>query len=46
MEHIKINFEEISFQIIAYSGTAKSNAVNAIKEAKSGNIVQARTLIK
>lgn len=46
MENNKINFEEVSFQIIAYSGTAKSNAFNAIREAKTGNILQARELIK
>ncbi|MPQ44892.1 PTS lactose/cellobiose transporter subunit IIA [Clostridium tarantellae] len=37
---------EISFQIIAFAGNARSIATEAIREAKSGNIEQAKELLK
>jgi len=42
----ELNFEEISFQIIAYAGEAKSKAVLAIREAKNGNFTEAHNLIE
>ncbi|AKX33967.1 PTS system, cellobiose-specific IIA component [Spiroplasma litorale] len=36
-----LNFEEISFTIIANAGEAKGRAINAIKLAKEGNFKEA-----
>ncbi|HLR69023.1 MAG TPA: PTS lactose/cellobiose transporter subunit IIA [Virgibacillus sp.] len=40
------NITEISFQIILYAGNGKSNAMEAIQEAKAGNFAQADQLIE
>lgn len=37
---------ELSFEIIGYSGNAKGIAFEAISKAKSGNIDEARALLK
>ncbi|WP_338970162.1 PTS lactose/cellobiose transporter subunit IIA [Spiroplasma endosymbiont of Labia minor] len=42
----KFNFEEISFQIIAYAGEAKGLAISAIGEAKKNNFEEAQNLLK
>lgn len=43
---MKIDFEQISFQIIAYAGEAKGHAMNSIFEAKKGNFDLAKTLLE
>lgn len=40
------NITEISFQIILYAGNGKSNAMEAIQEAKAGNFAKADQLIE
>jgi len=40
------NITEISFQIILYAGNGKSNAMEAIQEAKAGNFDKADQLIE
>ena len=40
------NYEMVCFQIISAVGTARSCYVEAIQEAKAGNIERARALIK
>lgn len=37
----KVNFEEVSFQIIAFAGDAKGAAMNAIFRAKKGRFEEA-----
>lgn len=37
---------EVAFQIILYAGNGKSNAMEAIQEAKTGNFAAADQLIK
>ncbi|ARU91741.1 PTS system cellobiose-specific IIA component [Spiroplasma clarkii] len=41
----ELNFEQISFQIIASAGEAKTNAINSIKLAKENKIFEANLLI-
>lgn len=40
------NITEIAFQIILFAGNGKSNAMEAIQEAKSGNFEAADDLIE
>lgn len=42
----KINFESISFKMIAHSGESKGFMLDALKEAKQGNFDQANVLVK
>ncbi|WP_338983823.1 PTS lactose/cellobiose transporter subunit IIA [Spiroplasma endosymbiont of Othius punctulatus] len=41
----KINFEEVSFQIIAFSGDAKGSAMQAIFHAKEGKFKEAEAAL-
>lgn len=41
-----INWEEISFGIITYAGTAKSDAIMSIQQAKEGNFDVAKEMLK
>lgn len=45
MEKSKINFEEISFQMVALAGEAKSKALEALMIAKDGNFKRAEKLL-
>lgn len=41
----KINFEEISFQIIAFAGEAKGKAIQAISAAKTKDFIKSQELL-
>ncbi|ATZ18915.1 PTS system, cellobiose-specific IIA component [Williamsoniiplasma somnilux] len=43
---MNLNFEEISFQIIAFAGEAKGHAMNAIYLAKQGKYSEADELLE
>ncbi|SFB11048.1 PTS system, cellobiose-specific IIA component [Lentibacillus halodurans] len=40
------NITEIAFQIILYAGNGKSNAMEAIQEAKDGNFIKSDKLLE